>query len=202
MTGTPPPSSFSVVDILTTAGLAPDSIAKFITFHPRLTVSKFQRALRRLHNCEDTTTYLMPVGLTDADVWDWLDSATMVGLASWFAQSSDTGGPMFNWSSELDGDSFALYLSNKSSPSNPPTLPTVTAPIHPGPSSPSCPPSPSPPPGYIHSYHVDLLLADSKDLACRSGTSAATNTLAPHPLWTSTQISSAITIDKKTFLFC
>ena len=142
----------------------------------------------------------MPVGLTDADVWDWLDSATMVGLASWFAQSSDTGGPMFNWSSELDGDSFALYLSNKSSPSNPPTLPTATAPTHPGPSSPPCPPSPSPPPGYIHSYHVDLLLADSKDLARRSGTSAATDTLAPHPLLTSTQISSAITIDKKTFL--
>ena len=72
--------------------------------------------------------------------------------------------------------------------SSPPTTPGV-------PASPTSPP----PPAYIHSYHADILQADTKDLQRRSGT-AATDILDAHPLWTSMAISTAIHIDKKSFL--
>ena len=90
----------SVMDILFKAGLAPDSINVFMTFHPRLTLAKFQHALRRIHRGDDTADFLLPASLLADPLWDWLDSDTVMGLIAWFSQSFDTGVNHFDWVNE------------------------------------------------------------------------------------------------------
>ena len=187
------------MDILFQAGLAPDSIAVFMTNHPRLTLSKFQRALRRIHHVDDTDTSLLPPSLVADPLWDWLDSDTIMGLVLWFAQSSDTGGNNFDWIHEFDSDAFALFLSPPALQNSPPAAVLLEPPSntpHANLGSTLSPPGLPSPPLYSHSYHDAILQADTKDLERRSGTGAATAPLSPHPLWKSTSITTAINIDK------
>ena len=201
------------MDILFKDGLAPDSINVFMTFHPRLTLAKFQRALRRIHRGDDTADFLLPASLLADPLWDWLDSDTVMGLViAWFSQSSDTGGNHFDWVHEFSAETFSIFLSPPASSSlpassgtTPPDNPMTTKPLPPNHSPPAgggtgSQYSPSPSHAYIHSYHDAILLADTTDLARRSDTAPTGALLTAHPLWQSSALKDAINIDKKTFL--
>jgi hypothetical protein len=210
----------TVAEILERAGLMPDAIAKFTTANPTKTasLSKFQNALRaRKYSVHDG----LLVGLDDSPVWDCYDSITLEDLSLWFISVDPKNGEPFDWDTQFTTTVFTLFgfTSGDTSPpedkSTAPTLPVPTSDQLPTPDIPqtnvpdttsSSSPAPTTTPTspvanttYIHSYHDSILLADNQALARRVGT-AATTVLTAHPLWTSSQISGAVTIHSKNFL--
>ena len=174
----------SLADILHRAGLEDDSIALFIAMHPKMALPKFQRGLRKMY--ANQTEFLLPPELIDNADWDLFDSDLLYDISRWF-HSVDPGGNFFDWNTKFQTDDFAFFVAPAPAPlvGTPPLNPTNI--------------NPPEPTQYVHSYHNDILQADIKSLAQRSNT-AATDILAPHPLWQSTAITGSINIDKKTFL--
>ena len=172
----------SLADILQGAGLEDDSIALFLATHSKMALPKFQRGLRKLY--ANQTEFLLPSALIDNADWDMFDSDIVYDISRWF-HSHDPGGNVFDWCTHFQTDDFAFFVAPALLVDTSPLLPTnVNPPVL---------------TQYVHSYCADILQANIKNLVQCSNT-AATDILAPHPLWQSTAITGSINIDKEMFL--
>ena len=171
-----------LADVLHQAGLKDDSIALFLATHSKMALPEFQHGLHRLY--ANHTEFLLPSALIDNDDWDIFDSDIVYDISCWF-HSHDPGDNVFDWSTHFQTDDFAFFVAPAPLVGTSPLLPTNV--------------NPHVPTQYVHSYHADILQGDIKNLVQCTNT-AATDILAPHPLWQSTAITGSINIDKKTFL--
>ncbi len=195
----------SISAILQVADLDDHAIKAFTDHHSRMRLPAFQLGLRKFASSQPE--YLLPQALLDHSDWDIFATDTISELARWF-HTVDPGGRTFDWDSLFTVDLFAFFVAP--APTTTPvsqttmvstSLPSVSLPGSGGVSIPSPPTAAAatPSPSYTHSYHNDILLADTKAFHRRAGT-AATDVLAAHPLWSSSAISGAIILDKKSFL--
>ena len=172
----------TLADLLQCAGLEDGSIPLFLATHPKMALPKFQHGLCKLY--ANQTEFLLPSALSDNADWDMFDSDILYDISRWF-YSHGPGGNVFDWNTHFQTDDFAFFVAPTPLVGTSPLLPTnVNLPV---------------PTQYVHSSYADILQADIKNLVQRSNT-AATDILAPHPLWQSTIITGSISIDKKTFL--
>ena len=144
-----------------------------------MALPKFQCGQHKLY--ANQTEFLLPSALIDSADWEMFDSDIIYDISCWF-HSHDPGGNVFDWISHFQTDDFAFFVAPAPLVGTSPLLPTnVNPPV---------------PTQYVHSYHADILQVDIKNLAQRSNT-AATDILAPHPLWQSTAITGSINIKKR-----